>query len=413
LPKPEVSEEALYGILGDITRWIGPQTEADPVAIYSQMLVTFGNYIGRDAYFQVEQTKHHANLFVTLVGRTSRGRKGTSLDYVTELFKQADPLYQIQTTGGLSTGEGLIWNVRDPIVKTEYNRKSRCSETVQVDDGVSDKRLLVVETEFARTLRAMARHGNTLSAVLRRAWDDGDLRTMTKNEAARATGAHVSMIDHITEDELARTLLEDDPFNGFANRFIWPCVARARILPDGGSLDPKVFTQWADKLAEVLGKAAAVREMRRDEDAKRLWHDIYGSLSADWEGLLGAVTSRAEAQVLRISMINALTDGSPEIRVPHLKAALAFWDYCLASARKLFGGKLSDTKAQRILDELKRRHPAGMTRTEISEEIFGRHEKSTRIDLALQLLARLKLASSKNELTDGRTIERWVVNLSA
>ena len=407
VPKPQIPEEALYGILGDITRSIAPQTEADSAAIYAQLLVTFGNCVGRIAYFQIEQTRHFANLFVNLVGRTSRGRKGTSLDYVIELFRRADPLYQIQTTGGLSTGEGLIWNVRDPIFRMEYNKKSKCAETVRVDDGVSDKRLLDVETEFARTLRAMARHGNTLSAVLRKAWDSGDLRTMTKNESAKATSAHVSLIGHITENELSRELTESDHFNGFVNRFLWVAVTRSQLLPDGGCLDPEVFTDYAEKLEKILNKAIAVREMHRTDEARHLWRAVYGNLSADRDGMLGVATSRAEAQVLRISMINALTDdGSSEIRLPHLAAALAFWDYCFASARKLFGDKLSDPKAQQILDELRRRS-AGMTRQQIFDEIFGRNEKSSRIQVALDLLLRLKLVTRKSEPTAGRTAERW------
>jgi Protein of unknown function (DUF3987) len=405
-PKPQISPDALYGLLGEITQWIEPETEADPAAIYAQVLVAFGNHIGRCAYFQVEQTKHFPNLFVNLVGRTSRGRKGTSLDYIIQLFAQADPHYRIQTTGGLSTGEGLIWHVRDPIFRSEYDKKTGCSERVQVDDGVSDKRLLVIEAEFARTLHAMARHGNTLSAVMRRAWDSGDLQTLTKNESAKATGAHVSLVGHITEDELRRDLSEGDHFNGFANRFLWIAVSRSKLLPVGGKLDCAVLEQYAERLDDALDKASQVREMRRAPDAQELWRTAYGELTKDNDGMLGLATSRAEAQVLRISMINALTDGSSEIQLRHLQAALAFWEYCFASARKLFGGRVSDPRAQQILDALRRR-PEGMTRRQISEEIFGRNLSTDRISNALQLLLDAKLAVARTEATDGRSAERW------
>jgi hypothetical protein len=42
-------------------------------------------------------------------------------------------------------------------------------------------RLLVLEGEFASTLRVMGRDGNTLSAVIRNAWDSGNLRILSKN----------------------------------------------------------------------------------------------------------------------------------------------------------------------------------------------------------------------------------------
>ena len=57
-----------------------------------------------------------------------------------------------------------------------------------IDEGVTDTRLLVVENEFASVLRMTERPGNTLSAILRDAWDARTLQSMTKGSPARATG---------------------------------------------------------------------------------------------------------------------------------------------------------------------------------------------------------------------------------
>jgi hypothetical protein len=73
---------------------------------------------------------------------------------------------------------------------------------VEIDPGVRDKRLMIVESEFSAPLQVMKREGNILSRVIRDAWDRGDLATLTKNSPARATGAHVSIIGHITAAEL-------------------------------------------------------------------------------------------------------------------------------------------------------------------------------------------------------------------
>ena len=390
-PKPKLSEEALYGILGEITRFILPQSESDPAAIFSQLLVTFGSCVGRKAFFQVEMTKHHANLFAVMVGRTSKARKGTSLDYTREIITKADLFFATQFVSGLSSGEGLIFAVRDPTNK---------------DDGVPDKRALVIETEFARPLKVMGRTGNTLSTVLRDAWDKGDLRITTRNDPVRATGAHIAMIGHVTEDELERELPECDYFNGFANRFLWVEVERSKLLPDGGKISPEVIGEYSSKLGQILIKAGEVGQMTRDAEAQEHWRAIYGDLTAGCSGMLGSATSRAEAQVLRISMILALTDGSSVITLAHQKAALAFWGYCFQSARRLFGRRASDPKAQKILNELRRR-PEGMTRKQISEEIFERNLDSNRIDCALRQLLELKLAIVRIEPTGGRSAERW------
>ena len=406
-PKPELSEAARYGILGEITRVIEPETEADPAAIFTHLLVAFGNYVGRKPFFQVGQTKHHANLFACIIGRTSRARKGTSHDYVRELFNLVDAFYSTQFRGGLSTGEGLIWAVRDPIYKMQFNKKTNASESVMIDEGVSDKRLLIVESEFARPLRVMSKPSSTLSSVLRLAWDKGDLETMTRVETAKATNAHISLIGHSTKDELEREMAECEFFNGFANRFLWNDVDRARFLPDGGNINFKALEQCTNKLQQVLNEVDKVSQMTRDDGARVLWHNKYEKLTADHMGMFGAVVSRAEAQVTRIAMIFALSDGSATITRKHLEAAFAYWDYCEQCAFKLFGHKLLDIKAQKILEALRKRSKEGMTRKEISEEIFSRNEKSERIDTALQVLVKSKLAYSTTEPSQGRNIERW------
>src|SRR4029453_2896452 len=121
-------------------------------------------------------------------------------------------------TSGLSSGEGLIWAVRDPIEKQQPIKEGGRVVDYQLvteDAGVTDKRLLVIESELASTLKVMAREGNTLSPVMRQAWDGHDLRTLTKSSSARATAPHISIIGHITRDELRRYLEATEAANGF------------------------------------------------------------------------------------------------------------------------------------------------------------------------------------------------------
>ncbi len=75
-----------------------------------------GNVIGQGAYFKVGPTHHHLKLFAALVGKTSKARKGTSWDPVSEFFYEVDPEWvERRVVGGLSSGEGLIHAVRDPV----------------------------------------------------------------------------------------------------------------------------------------------------------------------------------------------------------------------------------------------------------------------------------------------------------
>jgi hypothetical protein len=215
-PDP-LAEEAFHGLPGKIVRALEPASEADPVALLVQLLVAFGNAAGKSAHFTVESDRHHANEFVVLVGKTSKARKGTSWGRIESLMREAEEQWaaeRVQT--GLSSGEGLIWAVRDPITRRERvkDRGAVRDEDVEADPGVSDKRRLVVEPEFANVLKQTERQGNTRSAVLRVAWDGRDLRSMTTNNPARATGAHASLIGHIPATELQRYLTLTELANG-------------------------------------------------------------------------------------------------------------------------------------------------------------------------------------------------------
>jgi hypothetical protein len=408
-PDP-LDDRAYYGLAGEIVRAIEPHSEADPVALLVQLLIAVGNCIGRTAHFVAESQRHHLNLFCVLVGVTSKGRKGSAWSHILRLFDHLNPLWtHDRIRSGLSSGEGLIWNVRDPIIQRQpIKEKGRVVDyqDVEVDPGESDKRLLVVEAEFANTLKVMGREGNTLSAVVRQAWDTGHLRTLTKNNPAKSTDAHISLVGHITRDELRRNMTATEQTNGFGNRFLWLCVQRSKALPEGGRIHQVDFTDLLTRLGNVMHFADTVGQMDRDAEAKRIWAQVYPDLSEGQPGLLGAMLSRAEAQVMRLACLYAVLDHSLIVTVNHLYAALALWDFCDASARYIFGGSLGDRVADDILVALKA-SPEGLTRTEISD-LFHRNRPAGEINRALQLLADHRLARPEPGQTDGRDAERWV-----
>jgi len=323
------------------------------------------------------------------------------------LFAVADPpIVGDRMAHGLSSGEGLIWAVRDPIEKYERSgrRGVRSRQLEVVDPGVTDKRLLVLEEEFASVLQVVQREGNTLSAIARCAWDHGNLQSLTKNSPAKATGAHIVCAGHISRDELLRYLDRTEIASGFANRFIWLCTRRTRELPEGGSLPDELLQDLARTIARALEEARRIDRMQRDEAAREIWKDIYGPLSAERPGLAGAVTARAEAQVLRLSMIYAALDGSSFIRQKHLLAALAVWAYADQSVSWIFGDSLGDPLADEILRALRRDGP--LSRNDIYQR-WGRHRGEEQVERALGLLLEYRKARVEHRDTGGRPVEIW------
>ena len=302
--------------------------------------------------------------------------------------------FKDQIVSGLSSGEGVIARVSDPLPDDDEQIPA------------IDKRLLIVEGELAQPLRQMQRQGNTLSTALRNLWDDGSAQILTRNNPLKACDAHVSIIGHITADELRQELSAVDSSNGFANRFMWVWSRRSKLLPEGGNVDNAALLDLAKEL-ELAGRwARESRLLRRTDKARELWATEYTRLSEALPGLVGAVTSRSEAQVLRLSVVYAALDRSEVIDTDHLRAALEVWRYCEDSARMIFGGKTGNKLADRLRHLLHHAGNAGLSLTEI-QNLTGRNYNSGDLDTALAELSAHGLAHMEKRPTGGRPEVRW------
>lgn len=406
LPAP-LSEAAYYGLAGEFTRLVGPETEADPAALLFQFLASMGSIIGRGPHYRVGAARHYANLFMVIVGNSAKARKGTSWGEVHGACELIDlSWWKRRITSGLSTGEGLIHAVRDEVRESvpikEKGKVAEYQEQV-TDPGEPDKRLLCVESELGRALQAAARDGNTLSPVIRLAWDGDALRVLTKNSRETCAEPHISIIGHITNTELQRLLTESDAANGFANRFLWVCSTRSQCLPFGGKVDAAALSLFCERARDAVTFARTVEEVAWAPDAAQRWADEYPQLSEGKPGLFGQVTARAEAQAIRLALVCALLDKSAEIRLEHLSAALELWRYCSDSAAFIFGAFFGDPLADAIL-ELLRTHPEGRTRTEVNNH-FGRNKTKAALDAAIAVAQRNGSLRIEKRETGGRTSE--------
>lgn len=389
----KLAKEALYGLTGEVIALLLPQCEADQVALVMQFLVSFGNAVGRKAYYYVAKTRHYPNIFAVLVGQTGQGRKGTAQAYIESLFNGVEPEWLKDCNkSGLSSGEGLIWAVRD---------------AAKEDPGVNDKRLLVTEEEFGGTLRLMKRDGNILSPIIRKAWDKGNLSVLTKNAPVRATNAHISIVGHITPTDLRQNLDNTEAANGFGNRFLWTAVRRSKFLADGGNVEDDDLKEIQPRLKTAIEFANKVERLPFDNDGHARWREEYRGLTLGQPGLFGAITDRAAPQVIRLALIYALLDASPVIKQVHLEAALAVWNYAKESAGLLFGDSIGDPMADEILAALKRKESRGMTRTDI-RDYFGRNQSAGQIGQALQVLLKSGKVERQEIQTTGRPKEVWV-----
>jgi len=393
---PRGKPEMFAGLVGHAVETFEPYTEADSTAIAAQFLVSFGNALGRGPCVYVGETRHGLNEFLMVVGRSSRARKGDGKNIALRLLEMAAPDWIPCVSSGLSTAEGLIFHVRDAMVRRDKDGAENVS-----DAGVTDKRLLAVETEFASVLKHFERQGNTLSQLLRDVWDGKSvLSTLTKSSPLRATGAHVSIIAHTTPADLREHLTTVDVANGLGNRFLVVETDRARLLPHPARVPAAQVSRLAAALRAVLEHGRQVEEMHWTANGAALWERIYPELSRDHPGLAGAMLARAEAHVVRLSALFALLAQAQEIGAEHLTSALALWEVVEASVRRVFADRTGNTTADRIR--------AGflpgqrMALTEVRGTIFSNHITDGRLKDAIELLVALGDFRVEEEATKGR-----------
>jgi hypothetical protein len=400
-PPDRLEPEALEGLPGAVVAAISPHTESHPAAILATFLIGAGLLMGRTAYIYRDGHAHYPNEFALLLGKTSKGRKGTASRRTDEVFSyiiddestewtpcdMRESLYDRLKVSGLGSGEALI-------------------ETLA--DEAEDRRRLVFEEEFSRPLKVMRRDGSILSETLRAAWDGGTLSNRVKGRRLVAKGAHVAVLGHITVEELLLELGQVNVFNGFGNRFLWFHTSRANRLPfGGGRID---CSGLGRSLAQTLAWCRTIGEVEFDADAQRLWDEggIYDRLIDRPPGLLGAVTTRADSHVSRLALLYALLASEAVIRVPHLMGALAVWDYSERTCTYLFGESTGNEVADSVKELLEEAHPGGVTRTEMRNH-FKRNLKPGQLEEALAVLSGAGAADYLKEQTGerGKPAEIW------
>lgn len=394
---PKLKPKCSFGLAGDIIATISPHTESSEAALLSQFLCTFGNCINRNVYFVTEADKQRGNIFVLNVGISSKGRKGTSWGYIEKIFSLAEPTWANNCIkSGLSTGEGLIYPLRD-------------SESEQANDPMTkltrDTRLLCIESEFSSVLKVISRDGNTLSPIVRNAWDGRKLSSLTKVNPISVSDPHISIIGHITKVELMSHLKRDEIWNGFGNRFLYFYVERARLLPEGGSIDENVFKTIAEEISASISFAKELGEIKRDSKARNLWADIYSELSNSRPGMVGVLSSRAEAQVVRLSLLQALINRKNVIDEDCLLSALAIHDYCIDSLNYIFGNLTGNSKADKLLEFIKSQ-PDGVKKGLIYKHFHNKTE-AEEVNQNLEILMSMNLIRVKKVPTGGRDAEIW------
>ena len=161
------------------------------------------------------------------------------------------------------------------------------------DEGVAEKRLFLLESEFARLLSVAERRDNTTSAVLQASYGTrvtrGRWRRTRRTGDGRARDAGRSHHAWRAESQAGRRRSHQRLRQPVPVRLL----ARSKLLPDGDSVPDDVVRGLGEMVAGVFPVAKCVTRVELNPDAKGLWREQYEQLSSPPVGMLGDVLARA------------------------------------------------------------------------------------------------------------------------
>jgi Protein of unknown function (DUF3987) len=389
IPPPEPTAELFYGLVGRVAHVAAEGTEANPVAAATSFLSFLGANVGRDTFLSVANTYHHARLFTLHVGRSGLGRKGDSQQLTLRIRQQVESLDKKLLgglhTGGLSSREGVATLIQD---------------AEEGKNGTEDKRLWVIESEFANVLSQTKRDGNTLSSALRDAWDGGDIKPAVKNGRTWVTSPHIGIHGNITPSELKSLLLSREMNNGFFNRFLVVWAESTVHIAFPQATPGHIVEALALEIKEILYFAKGkypdtqnTHEMYFSAAAMDYYKTVYPTLRQPLPSeFITSLLERRAPYMLRLGMLFALTDKARVIEERHLRAALAWVNYAVQSIRYIFqdqakseGSEETKRNAGKIVAFLDK-YPEGCTASKISVECFNKNLPSDKINKAFDLL---------------------------
>ncbi|MBU2766152.1 DUF3987 domain-containing protein [Acidithiobacillus ferrivorans] len=394
IPPPVPDNEAmLSGIIGEIARVGSDGKEVHPVAVAAASLSWLSAEIGPDIFLPLGDTNHHCNLFTLHIGRSARGGKGEALGLVKRIRKSIiDDRYDHpcgQThNGGLSSREGLAGAVHDGYKQGK--------EEVP---PVYDKRLWVVEAEFANTLAQGRRDGNTLLPALREVWDGGNIQPLTKGKGIWSTHPHIALHGNITPGELQSRIETREITGGTFNRILMVWAERTCLValpdPTDASIVGSLARHLDDRIRWARGSYPTARDNRRASltpCAAKLWLSLYPEIKRPHPAgdLVAAATERRAPICLRIALIHAILEKSLLITEAHIKVGYSWAQYGATTAAYVLaglGGKARDQYSERKLLQFLRQQPRREAdRRTLTNVCFQKHVSGPALDSILSPL---------------------------
>ena len=354
---PHFDESILYGPVGEVAKKISKYNESHIAATYLNLLVSLGNIFGRGPHFTINKTTHYLIEFLACVGDSSTARKGQGSDEVNAFLSLfANDWLENCNPSGFGSGQGIIYQIRDDVTfQTPVKSKGVVTGYRDVTKkGVADKRLCLREDELSGLFKLAAKSEDKTDELIRRAWDGKKLSNLVagKTEIGESNSLvcrepMISIVGYTTPSLAKSTLVAGADTSGFGNRFLWCHIRRLQLAPFGG---PDI--DWGSEMLTHKNQTVSfpiyfynmVKEAQKNRliplatSARKFYQNLYDRVERPRRGFVARMTSRGAPHIRRLATILCLVDSEDAVRVEHLKAAEAIWNYCVESTRYIFVG---------------------------------------------------------------------------
>jgi hypothetical protein len=415
-PTSKQLEEMMHGLIGDFAQTAACGKGLNPIATALACMTWLSAEVGPRITISIGDEKHPARIYGLHVAPTSGG-KGSSLAFVNRVREKINESYPDllgqRYDSSISSGEGLALKIHDGFIQDGKKLPP-----------VGDKRLFLVEAEFAQVLTQTKREGNTVGTVLRNIWDYGkSISPMTKSERIWATDPHVSILGNITPFELRSKLTKNEIHGGTLNRVLMVYAEKKESVAFPEPTSENDVERFVEKISRIVNFAKGNygnNSFSHSEhccatlshEAKELWQKEFESLDSSFGNeLVTAATSRKHTYALRISLLYAICDQSLVVDLDHLKAGIAWAKFSAVSAEYvLTAGKEESTpadpkKIEKLINFLTENNGTA-SRTDISKLCYNGHVNKDEFDKILQHLLNLRKIRKETLFVDSSAGKR-------
>jgi DNA replicative helicase MCM subunit Mcm2 (Cdc46/Mcm family) len=174
-------------------------------------------------------------------------------------------------------------------------------------------------------------------------------------------------------------------------------------------MDDSKVKALVERLAEAVRQSIGEGEITLSTDARAYWNVKYHEVSKDEQGVLGSVTARSEAYVMRLSLLFCLLDCLSTIEQRHIEAACHLVEFCRKSVQYIFTvpSLETGTDADKLLNALAEKD---MSQTEISN-LFNGHKKRTELMALLNELQTMNKIKQLPKETGSKKIMWSIIKL--